>query len=40
MGVKLECRDVAKVFNGWKSSNDRLVFGPKAHCSVPLACYT
>ena len=27
-------RDVAKVFNRRKSSNDRRVFGPKAH-SIP-----
>ena len=33
-------RDVAKVFNRRKSSNDRQVFGPKAHSSVPLARYT
>ena len=33
-------RDVGKVFNRRESSNDRRVFGPKAHCSVPLARYT
>ena len=33
-------RDVAKVFNRRKSSNDRRVFVPKAHSSVPLARYT
>ena len=30
--------NVAKVFNRRKSSNDRRLFGPKAHCSVPLVC--
>ena len=29
------CRDVAKVFNRRKSSNDRWVLGRKAHSSVP-----
>ena len=29
----LKARDVAKVFNRRKSSNDRRVFGPKAHSS-------
>ena len=38
--VEAESRDVAKVFNRRKSSNDRRVFGPKAHSSVPLARYT
>ena len=33
-------RDVAKVFNWWESSNDRRVFGPKAHSSMPLARYS
>ena len=33
-------RDVAKVFNRRKSSNDRRAFGLKAHSSVPLARYT
>ena len=28
-------RDVGKVLNRWESSNDRRVFGPKAHSSVP-----
>ena len=37
---KVKTRDVAKVFNRRKSSNDRRVFGPKAHSSVPLARYT
>ena len=31
---------VANVFNRQESSNDRRVFGPKAHSSVPLAHYT
>ena len=33
-------KDVAKVFNRRESCNDRRVFGPKAHSSVPLARYT
>ena len=33
-------RDVAKVFSRRECSNDRRVFGPKAHPSVPLARYT
>ena len=32
-------RDVAKVFSRRESSNDRRVFGPKAHSSVPKARY-
>ena len=31
------CRDVAKVLNRRECSNDKRVFGPKAHFSVPLA---
>ena len=30
-------RDVGKVLNRQESSNDRRVFGPKAHSSVPKA---
>ena len=30
----------SKVFNRRESCNDRRVFGPKAHSSVPLARYT
>ena len=33
-------RDVAEVVNRWESSNGKWVFGPKAHCGVPLARYT
>ena len=32
-------RDVASVFIGRESSNDRRVCGPKAHSSVPLPHY-
>ena len=37
---KANNRDVAKVFNWRESSNDRRVFGPKAHSSMPLARYS
>ena len=33
-------RDVAKVFNRQESSNDRRVFGPKVHSSMPLTRHT
>ena len=36
----LVVRDVAKVFNRQESSNDRRVFGPKAHSSHSFARYT
>ena len=38
--IKFACRDVRKDFNRQESSNDRWVFGPRAHCSLRLARYT
>ena len=40
MEFKWGIRNVASVFEGRESSNDRRVCGPKAHSSVPLARYT